>query len=300
MDPGRLRQFLKIVEVGSMTEAARAVHLTQPALSRSLQQLEAELGVTLFDRRGRGLVLSAAGRALVTRARDLLDASERASREVARAAERAYFDVRIGSVDSVATFVLPRALDDVMSRFDRLSVKLVTSRTSTLLERVRRGEIDLAIVAHSGAPAHFEATRIAQYELSYWGRNDRFGDLAKVKRPADLERFPLVEIEPAPGAGALPESSRTHARVSNVATVKAMILAGIGIGDLPDFMLDAAERRRLVAANIEHDRECGLFLARSDTWQGKIERAIADALARALRTELAARRAPEKRGHKAK
>lgn len=296
MDPTRLRQFLKIVELGSMTEAARAVHLTQPALSRNLQQLESEIGVALFDRRGRGLVLSAAGRALVTRAHALLDAAERASREVARAAERAYFDIRLGSVDSAATFVLPKALDAVLSQFDRLSVKLATARTSMLLERVRRGELDVAIVAHSGPPPHCDATLIARYELSYYGLRDRFADLGKVKRPADLVRFPIVEIEPSAGAGMTPEESRTHARVSNVATVKAMVLAGIGVGDLPDFMLTPEERRLLVGADIEHDPHCGLFLVRGETWQGTVERKIADTLVAALRSQLRANsKRPSKR-----
>src|SRR2546430_343915 len=104
MDLDRLNLFLKIVDLGSMSEAARAVHLTQPALSRSLRQLEEEVGAELFDRRGRHLVLTAAGRALVPRARALLAASEQARIEVSRSAERAYFDVRLGTVDSVATF----------------------------------------------------------------------------------------------------------------------------------------------------------------------------------------------------
>lgn len=290
MDLDRLRQFLKIVELGSLTEAARAVHLTQPALSRSLQQLEGELGVALFDRRGRGLVLSAAGRALVTRAKTLLESAAQAAREVSRAAERAYFDVRVGSIDSVATVLLPNALDALLSKFDRLSVKLVTSRTASLLQRVRRGEIDLAVVAHSGPPPNCDATLVARYELAYFGLKERFSALPKVRRAEDLARFPIVEIEPSPSTGLPTETSLTHAHVSNVATVKAMILAGIGVGDLPDFMLDKREKQRLARATITHDPNCGLFLVRSETWEGEVERDIRDALVVTLRAALKTQR----------
>ncbi len=107
MDLDRLRVFLQIVDSGSMSAAARVVHLTQPALSRTLKLLEDEVGVQLFDRRGRALVLTAGGRALVPRGRALLAESERVAREVGRSAQRSYFDVRLGTVDSVATYLLP-------------------------------------------------------------------------------------------------------------------------------------------------------------------------------------------------
>src|SRR5262245_25551869 len=152
MNLDRLRVFLQIVDSGSMSAAARAVHLTQPALSRTLKLLEEEVGVPLFDRRGRALVLTAGGRALVPRGRALITESDRVAREVGRSAERSYFDVRLGVVDSVATYLLPRLLPSLRRPFPALAVKLSTTRTGLLLRRVRAGDLDLAIVAHSGPP----------------------------------------------------------------------------------------------------------------------------------------------------
>src|SRR5687768_6379547 len=117
MNLERLRVFLQIVDCGSMSAAARAVHLTQPALSRTLKLLEDEVRVPLFERRGRALVLTAGGRALVPRARALLAASEQLALETRRASERAYFDVRIGAVDSVATYLFPAALPALRRTF---------------------------------------------------------------------------------------------------------------------------------------------------------------------------------------
>src|SRR5690606_30676702 len=96
MDTDRLHLFVEIVTTGSLSAAARTVHLSQPAASRSLKALESELGVDLFERCGRRLVLAPAGRALLPRARALLHDLRDATRAVEEVAERGYHDVRIG------------------------------------------------------------------------------------------------------------------------------------------------------------------------------------------------------------
>ena len=292
MDPGRLQVFLRIVELGSMSAAARAVHLTQPALSRGMKQLEEEVGVELFERRGRGLVLTPAGRALVPRARALLAAAERARLEVGRSARRGYFDLRLGTVDSVATFLVPRIVEPLRAALPGLVIKFSTARTSLLLQRVRNGELDLAVVAHSGPPPDVASERIGAYALQYHGLAARYPGLAAVRTEAELRELPVVEIEPAPGSGALvPDESLSYAVASNVATVKALVLAGFGVGELPDFMLTRDERSLLVHARIPHDPDCALFLARAPDWTGATESQVSTLIVKTLRHILSERRA---------
>jgi DNA-binding transcriptional LysR family regulator len=287
IDFERLQIFLRIVELGSMRAAARAVHLTQPAVSRSIKLLEDEMSAELFARQGRGLVLTAAGRALVPRAKALLALAERAEREVARSAERDYFDLRLGTIDSVATFLLPAVLTALACSYPDLVMRLNTARTATLLDRVRDDMLDVAVIAHSGPPESVRATRAGPYELRYWARADRFAALGEVTTMAQLRDFPVVEIEPPPGdPGAEPKEVMSHARLSNVATVKAMVMAGFGVGDLTDFMLSEAERAQLVAARIHHDPDCALYVVTAPGWSGEVQHSIArqlvDGLARAL------------------
>ncbi len=240
MNLDRLRVFLQIVDSGSMSAAARAVHLTQPALSRTLRLLEQEVGVQLFERRGRALVLTAGGRALVPRGRALLADSERLALETRRSAERAYFDLRVGTVDSVATYLFPRGLPALRRAFPALAVKLSTARTF-------RG----------------------------------------AKTETDIQAFPVVEIDPGHGEPSLvPEAAFSYAVASNVATVKALVLAGFGVGELPDFMLSADERRTLARAQVPHDPDCGLFLVSAPHFNGATETRIADVLARTLSARL--------------
>jgi DNA-binding transcriptional LysR family regulator len=283
MDLDRLRVFLQIVDSGSMSAAARVVHLTQPALSRTVKLLEDEVGVPLFDRRGRTLVLTAGGRALVPRGRALLAESERVTREVGRSAERSYFDMRLGTVDSVATYLLPGLVPALRSAFTDLAVKLSTARTAMLLRRVRTGDLDLAIVAHSGPPPDARSRKLGAYRLRFYGRGELYPRLVEAKSEVDLHAFPVVEIDPGHGEPSLvPDDALSYAVASNVATVKALVLAGFGVGHLPDFMLTPSEAASLVHAAVPHDPDCGLFLVASPRWTGAMETRIEETIARVL------------------
>ena len=291
MNLERLRLFVNIVDAGSMSAAARAVHLTQPALSRNLKQLEEELDVPLFARQGRGLVLTPAGRALVPRARQLLLVTEGMAREVQRSAERDYFDVRFGTVDSVATFLVPHLIAPLAKHFPQLAIRFATSRTAMLLERVRTNRLDVAVVAHSGPPPDCRWRRVAQYDLQFYGRRDRFPSLTRVRTSPELRQFPIVEIEPPPGDHAAePEQSRSYATASNMATVKALVLAGFGVGDLPAFMLTHDERAGLVAAAVPHDPDCNLYVVGAAEWRGDVERRIEACIGDTLATVLGGKR----------
>jgi DNA-binding transcriptional LysR family regulator len=299
MDFQRLEFFLRIVDAGSLSAAAQVVHLTQPALSRNLKLLEEELDTELFERRGRGLVLTPAGRALVPRARWLLREAKEVARAVSRTAELGYFDVRIGTVDSVATYLFPPLVPTLRAAFPELDVKLTTARTAELLKRLREQTLDLAMVAWSGPPEGFPATRLGRYDLQYRGRADRFPELALAKTEAEVRRFPLVEIEPLPGQPTMiPDAAPSFAVANSLASVKALVLAGFGVGALLHFMLSPAEGTELAKADIPHDPDCALFLVRGPSWEGEEEARIEAQLAEAVRARLAeAAPAPALKGH---
>ena len=283
MNLDRLKVFLQIVDSGSMSAAARVVHLTQPALSRTLKLFEEEMGVPLFARRGRTLVLTAGGRALVPRGRALLAEGQRVRMEVGRSAERAYFDLRLGVIDSVATYLLPALLPALRAAFPTLAVKLSTARTAMLLRRARAGDVDLVVVAHSGPPPDTRARSLGAYRLQFFGQRDLYPRLAEAKTETDVQAFPIVEIDPGHGEpGLVPDDALSYAVASNVATVKALVLAGFGVGDLPDFMLAPGEAATLGRAQVPHDPDCALFLVAAPSWQGPMEARIEATIGREL------------------
>jgi len=264
MNLERIELFLKIVDTGSVSAAGREANLTQPAVSRSLKLLEEDIGADLFDRQGRGLLLTAAGRALIPCARQLLRESERARLQVQRAAKDAYFDLRLGSVDSLGTHVLPSCLTQLQASHPELKLKLWMARTQSLLERVDRGTLDLAFVAYSAPPSE-RSERVGSYNMKYYGRRDRFPELAMLTSELELRRLPIVEIEALAGQPSLIHADAdAFAVTQNLSAVKALVLAGLGVGQLLPFMLSEPEREQLVwAEQIQHDPDCGVYAVRS-------------------------------------
>jgi DNA-binding transcriptional LysR family regulator len=264
MNLERLQLFLKIVDTGSVSAAGRESHVTQPAVSRSLKLLEEDIGAPLFDRQGRGLQLTAAGRALIPCARQILRESDRARLQAQRAAKEGYFDLRIGAVDSIGTHILPASLPALLGEHADLKIKLWMGRTQSLLERVDRGTLDVAIVAYSGPPSE-RATRVGNYSLKYYGLTSRFAAIAELSSEVELREFPLVEMEALPGQPSLiRDDADAFAIAQNLSAVKALVLAGLGVGQLLPFMLSAEERARLTCAErVLHDPDCGVYAVRS-------------------------------------
>ncbi|MSQ82084.1 MAG: LysR family transcriptional regulator [Myxococcales bacterium] len=260
MELDHLRQFLHVVDAGSVSAAAKVVYLTQPAISRNLKLLEDAVGAPLFERQGRGLALTAAGRALVPHARAVLLDVQAATRTVRRAAERGYTDLRLGAVDSVASYLVPKLLAPVRAAFPELHWKLRTARSAALLEQIDAGSLDFAVVASAGPPKAERYWRLADYNLQFFGRADHFGPLALVQQEQELKQFTLVEIEALPGQPSLIDGDAPAFAVAHsLASVKALVLAGFGIGAMLDFMLDPHERAQLVCANLPADAHCGLW-----------------------------------------
>jgi DNA-binding transcriptional LysR family regulator len=283
MDIEKLELFLAVVEAGTVTAAAKKVHLTQPAVSRNIQQLEQDLGVPLFDRGSRRMTLTAAGRALHARATGLLDVVRRTERETRRAAERAFFDLRVGTVDSVATYLFPDVVGPLRSAFPELEIKLFTDRTRALLDRLEQGELDAVIAAYSGAPPFADVYRIGTYDLQFYGRSDLFPTLAEVTTERELQEFPIVQLSPLPGQPTLITNETTSfALATSLATIKSLVLGGFGVGSLLSFTLTEAERQRLVRAQVPHDPDCALYLITSPDWSGQTETEITTTLVDAL------------------
>jgi DNA-binding transcriptional LysR family regulator len=148
MDRGRveLRQweaFLAVVDEGGFGRAAQRLHVVQSAVSQQVQRLERELGVTLFDRSGRQVRLSAAGERLLPEARAVLAAVRRAREVAARVASGAEGVVRLGTVNGSGAR-LYRALAGLDAA--GLRVRLEQSPPAQRLAAVRDGRLDAALV----------------------------------------------------------------------------------------------------------------------------------------------------------
>ncbi|HCQ65858.1 MAG TPA: hypothetical protein DIU07_12220 [Rhodobacteraceae bacterium] len=149
----RLLQFLAIYEAGNVHRAAQALALTQPAVTMSLKQLEADTGTVLFERSTRGLAPTSAGDALYAYACTLRQGAEYALEEIADEAAGNAGLLRIGAGVGWTTTIIPGALIELNRQFPRLRLELVTGVADQLARLFETGRVDLAIGAGANGPA---------------------------------------------------------------------------------------------------------------------------------------------------
>lgn len=161
-----IRAFVAVAEARSVSRAARELHLTQPAVSRRVQRLESSLGVVLCDRRRRPFTLTAAGQAALERCRRVLHAV----RDVRSATGDGLpaREIRVGVAHALTEVTLTEPVDRLRRAFPRISLSLGTGWSHDLLERVRAGALDAAVILlpeGERLPAGLEATRLGRERL---------------------------------------------------------------------------------------------------------------------------------------
>lgn len=145
MDLRSLRHFLTIAETLSFSRAAQILHRSQPGLSRSIKELEAEFGLELFERVGRRVVLRPEGEFLLGHVRRLLaDADELQERAQLLARER-NFILRVGGAANTLERVMPEVLKLYRKSWSNVEVQLKSEGGSAVLAALERGELDVGI-----------------------------------------------------------------------------------------------------------------------------------------------------------
>ena len=145
LDVRSARVVIACARHGSLGQASVALNMTQPAVSRILQRLEDGLGVTLFERTTRGVSPTEYGQAVLPHA-ELVIAEIAAAEDMVRQMQGAHRGtIRVGGVASVMAAWVPAAIADVRRRFPNLVFHVTEELEDTLMENLRRGDIDLAV-----------------------------------------------------------------------------------------------------------------------------------------------------------
>jgi len=141
----QLRNFIAVIEAGTFRQAAQNLHLSQSSISKSLQQLEDEIGAEILHRGARGVIPTAVGEALLTRAK-LIEAELRHARDDVQMTQGAQVgEVRVCVSPTVAMGLLPRAIIEFQKARPRVSFVVSESVYPDMLPALRTGEIDIAI-----------------------------------------------------------------------------------------------------------------------------------------------------------
>ena len=165
LDLRDLRYFEVIAETGSMAKAAKAVYRTQPALTGCVHRLEGTLGTKLFERVGRGIRLTAAGEALLARARSLRIASQDTIREIGDLGKGLAGLVRVGTVPTVARYLLPPLCREIIRRAPGITLKTVIGHNDVLRNALKSGELDVVVSFSARADEGFASHDILEDEV---------------------------------------------------------------------------------------------------------------------------------------
>jgi DNA-binding transcriptional LysR family regulator len=148
MEIRQLKAFLAIAEAKTFTAGARLVNVTQAAISMQIRQLEDEVGLQLFTRTPRRVILTEAGEYLLDRARKILREHDSALAEIAELGGVEHGRLRIGSASAeFATQQLPHILQRIREKFPNAELAVSSGTSQTLVEKIMHGDIDIAFVS---------------------------------------------------------------------------------------------------------------------------------------------------------
>ena len=152
MDTDALRSFIVIAEVGSFSLAAEHLHITQPAISKRIAGLEEALGASLFDRIGRRITLTEAGRHLLPRARRILQELNDCRRAIRDLSGQVSGTLSIGISHHIGLHRLPPVLKHFAGQYPEVHLRIEFLDSEIAYEKVRNGALELAVVTLAPTP----------------------------------------------------------------------------------------------------------------------------------------------------
>jgi DNA-binding transcriptional LysR family regulator len=287
MDLSTLRTFLELARIGHMTQAAKSLHLTQPAISAQLARLEEETGHRLFDRTPKGLVLTEAGllfRIYADRAVGALNDGKLALNELAGLTRG---ELALGGGATATTYLLPPLLGRFHASYPNIRIFVREQGSQAVVEGILSGELDLGVVT---LPLAQQAAQSRALTVEPW-----VSDELQLIVPAghrldgregfewgELEGEPLVLFEAGSAVRALIDARLAEARVApqivmelrSIESIKQMVAQGIGLAFVSRFALRGAERGSSSARG-DVKRELGLVY-RTDRSMSPAARAFLD------------------------
>ena len=165
MDFKQIQYFVQVAELGSFTRAASVLRVAQPALSRQVRTLEVELRQPLFERNGRGVTLTEAGKRLLAHGRGILQQLERARQDLEEQRGAASGLLSIGLPPSVSRTLTAPLVEAFREQFPRATLSIVEGLSTYTLEWLAQGRIDCAVVYNATPAAAFELLPVLEERL---------------------------------------------------------------------------------------------------------------------------------------
>lgn len=264
MELRQLRYFVAIVDHGSLSRAAKVLHIVQPALTQQLQQLEEELGATLLHRSAQGMQATDAGKLFYEHALAILKQVSDAKSAVAQSTDKPTGTVALGIPQSASGALAFPLLTAVRAAYPDIVFQLTEELTGNLTEQLRSGRLNLAVLFDDGQLTHFATTPLVEEEMMFITRADsQFACKRKSTALAKALQVPLIlpsiQHGVRPRIEAVVRQQGLHIGqvidITSIAILKSALLADMGATILPvSPLLAEIERGEMVACPISDVR----------------------------------------------
>ena len=235
-DWNQVRAFLATAEEGSLSAAARALGQTQPTLSRQVAALEEDLGVTLFERAGRAMALTEAGRDLMEHVRVMADAATKVSLVASGQSQTVEGKVVITATGAMATYYLPPIVRRIRDEAPGITLDIVTSNE---VQDLTRREADISIRHARPTQPDLIAKLVGDTAAHLYASEDYIKSLGPIRTLKDVEHADFIGFDrnqelivelARHGLNLTPENFTVNARAGTV--MRELVVQGLGIGFL--------------------------------------------------------------------
>jgi DNA-binding transcriptional LysR family regulator len=244
-----LQAFVTVAELGSFNRAAKALNLSQPALTRRIQKLEQSLGVALLDRSTRHVAVSMVGRDFIPKVRGLLSEFEASVLGMRDLGARMTGQIAIAVVPTAVFYFLPRAISRFGRAFPRIRIRILDIGANEGLSAVARGDVDFGINFIGASNPEIAFTPLAEDPFVVACRRDH--PLASRQRVSwkDLAPHRVIIVARTSGNRALIESALANHgirlnwsyEVSHLGGSLGLVEAGLGVSVLPKLATPGAD-----------------------------------------------------------
>ena len=254
MELRHLRYFVAVAEELNFSRAAERLHIAQPPLSKQIKDLEAELGVRLFDRNHTRVNLTDAGRVFLDDVREILEQTELAVRRARDASSGIRGHLRVGTIGTMTLMLLPKVLPLFSERFPEIEVTVQEMNGDEQVLALRRNDLDIGFTGRILVNTNgVERLHVARFPLLVAVPKTHRLSTRKALQVEDLADEPLVYLSArrAPAymewvrelftaAGIKPHFRR---RVESLDSLLSMVAAGYGLAILPKANTSSATDR---------------------------------------------------------
>jgi LysR family transcriptional regulator, hydrogen peroxide-inducible genes activator len=246
----QLQYAVAVADTLGFHKAAAQCHVSQPALSAQIQQLETVLGVRLFERDRRRVIITAAGAEIVRRARQILVDTGDLISAAARVREPFTGMLRIGVIPTVAPYLLPEVMPELATKYPRLSLVFREEKTADIIRAVSEGALDAGLLALEGEIGDCARAEIARDV--FVAALPKGHPLAKKKilSVGDLKDASVLLLDEghcfrdqALALCAKAHGAEANVRATSLSTLAQMVSCGTGITLLPELAVSVENRR---------------------------------------------------------